>query len=188
MASRRYEHKTPSELLHLDTKKLHRCDKPGHRVTGDRTQNTPRAGSQALHAAIDDYSRVGCSLLLADERATSACVFLLAALRYYKASGVKVTGVMTDNGSAYKSRRFAKLLRRFGIRHIRMRPYTPRTNGKAERFIQTVLREWAYAFVPRTPAPASRYPGCITTTSPDPTLLPPTVLQIIVSGLVGTTP
>ena len=156
VAIRRYERATPGELLHMDTKKLHRFDKPGHRVTGDRTQNTPRAGSQALHVAIDDHSRVGFSLLLSDEKATSACAFLLAALRYYKALGVRVTSVMTDNGSAYKSRRFAKLLRRLGIRHLRTRPYTPRTNGKAERFIQTLLREWAYAFIyPNSDARAS---------------------------------
>ena len=144
---RRYERKTAGELLHLDTKKLGRFDKPGHRVTGDRTKNTPRAGWQALHVAIDDHSRVGFSLMLTDEKAASACSFLLAALRYYKALGVQVERVMTDNGSAYKSRRFAKLLRRLRIKHIRTRPYTPRTNGKAERFIQTLLREWAYAFV-----------------------------------------
>ena len=153
---RRYERASPGELLQMDIKKLHRFDKPGHRVTGDRTQNTPRAGSQALHVAIDDHSWVGFSLLLADEKATSACAFLLAALRYYKALGVRVAQVMTDNGSAYKSRRFAKLLRRLKIRHIRTRPYTPRTNGKAERFIQTLLREWAYAFVyPNSQARAS---------------------------------
>ncbi len=116
-------------------------------MTGDRTQNTPRAGSQALHVAIDDHSRVGFSLLLADEKPSSACAFLLAALRYYKTLGVTVDSVMTGNGAAYKSRRFAKLLRRLGIRHIRTRPHTPRTNGKAERFIQTLLREWAYAFI-----------------------------------------
>ena len=144
---RRYERPSPGELLHLDTKKLGRFDKPGHRVTGDRTQSTPRAGWQALHVAIDDHSRVGFSQMLADEKATSACPFLLAALRYYRALGVKVHRVMTDNGSAYKSRRFAKLLRRLKIKHVRTRPYTPRTNGKAERFIQTLLREWAYAFI-----------------------------------------
>ena len=144
---RRYERQSPGELLHLDTKKLGRFDKPGHRVTGDRTQNTPRAGWQALHVAIDDHSRVGFSQMLTDETAKSACAFLVAALRYYASLGVKIEQVMTDNGSAYKSRRFAKLLRRLGIRHIRTRPYTPRTNGKAERFIQTLLREWAYAFV-----------------------------------------
>ena len=153
---RRYERQSAGELLHLDTKKLARFDKPGHRVTGDRTQNTPRAGWQALHVAIDDHSRVGFSLVLADETAKSACAFLLDALRYYKRLGVRVEQVMTDNGSAYKSRRFARLLRRLRIKHIRTRPYTPRTNGKAERFIQTLLREWAYAFIyPNSDARAS---------------------------------
>ena len=87
------------------------------------------------------------ALLAFDEKATSACAHQLAAFCYYKALGVKVTSVITDNGAAYKSRRFAKLLRRLGIKQIRTRPYTPRTNGKAERFTQTFLREWAYAFV-----------------------------------------
>jgi len=147
MPVRRYEKASAGELLHLDMKKLGCFDKPGHRVTGDRTKSTPRAGGQALHVAIDDHSRVGFSQMLADEKATSACAFLLAALRYYKMLGVRIERVMTDNGAAYKSRRFAKLLRRLRIKHIRTRPYTPRTNGKAERFIQTLLREWAYAFV-----------------------------------------
>jgi transposase InsO family protein len=145
-ATRRYERQSAGELLHIDTKKLARFEQPGHRVTGDRTRYTPRAGWQALHVAIDDHSRVGFSQMLADETAVSACAFLLAALRYYKRLGVRISRVMSDNGSAYKSRRFAKLLRRLGIRHIRTRPYTPRTNGKAERFIQTLLREWAYAY------------------------------------------
>jgi transposase InsO family protein len=144
--ARRYERQTAGELLHIDTKKLARFEQPGHRVTGDRTRYTPRAGWQALHVAIDDHSRVGFSQMLTDETAKSACAFLLAALRYYQRLGVRIAQVMTDNGSAYKSRRFAKLLRRLGIRHIRTRPYTPRTNGKAERFIQTLLREWAYAY------------------------------------------
>jgi transposase InsO family protein len=145
-APRRYERQHAGELLHIDTKKLARFEQPGHRVTGDRTRYTPRAGWQALHVAIDDHSRVGFSQMLGDETAKSACAFLLAALRYYQHLGVRIAQVMTDNGSAYKSRRFAKLLRRLGMRHIRTRPYTPRTNGKAERFIQTLLREWAYAY------------------------------------------
>lgn len=151
---RRYERKAAGELLHLDTKKLARFEQPGHRVTGDRTRYTPRAGWQALHVAIDDHSRVGFSLMLPDETAKSACAHLLAALRYYRSLGVKVERVMTDNGAAYKSRRFTKLLRRLKIKHLRTRPYTPRTNGKAERFIQTLLREWAYAY--RYPTSAHR--------------------------------
>jgi len=143
---RRYERATAGELLHLDMKKLGRFEQPGHRVTGDRTRKSRHAGWQALHVAIDDHSRVGFSQVLADETGRSACAFLLQALRYYKRLGVRVSGVMTDNGSAYKSKRFTKLLRRLGIKHKRTRPYTPRTNGKAERFIQTLLREWAYAY------------------------------------------
>lgn len=144
--TRRYERKTPGELLHLDTKKLARFDRPGHRATGDVTQFSKKPGYHALHVAIDDHSRVGFSLILQDETTKSAIRFAVAALRYYKALGVRITGIMTDNGSAYRSKRFAKLLRRLKIRHVRTRPYTPRTNGKAERFIQTLLREWAYAY------------------------------------------
>lgn len=143
---RRYERKTPGELLHLDTKKLARFHRPGHRVTGDVSQFSRKPGYHALHVAIDDHSRVGFSLILPDEKTKSAITFALAALRHYRALGVRVTGIMTDNGSAYRSKKFAKLLRRLKIRHIRTRPYTPRTNGKAERFIQTLLREWAYAY------------------------------------------
>jgi transposase InsO family protein len=144
---RRYERQTPGELLHLDTKKLARFNRPGHRVTGDVTQFSHRPGYHALHVAIDDRSRVGFSLILPDETTRSAMTFVVAALRYYKALGVRITGIMTDNGSAYRSKKFAKLLRRLKIRHLRTRAYTPRTNGKAERFIQTLLREWAYAYI-----------------------------------------
>ena len=144
------------ELLHMDTKKLHRFDKPANRVTADRTQNTPWAGSQALHMAIDDHPRVGFSMLLAYEKEISACAFSLATLRYCKALGVRVSSVMTASGSTCKSRAFARLLRRLGIRHICTRPYAPRTNGKAERFIQTLLGEGAYALIyPNSSARAS---------------------------------
>ena len=145
-AGPRYERKRPGELLHIDTKKLPRFSQPGHRVTTDRTKKTRKAGHQALHVCIDDHSRVGFTRLLGDETAQSACAFLIAALRYYAQLGVRVEAVMTDNGTAYRSKRWAKLLRRLKLRHLRTRPYTPRTNGKAERFIQTLLREWAYAY------------------------------------------
>lgn len=151
---RRYERKAAGELLHLDTKKLACFAQPGHRITGDRRRRTPGAGWQALHVAIDDHSRVGFSLMLPDETARSACVHLLAALRYYRSLGVRVERVMTDNGAAYRSQRFARLLQRLKIKHLRTKPYTPRTNGKAERFIQTALREWAYAY--RYPSSAHR--------------------------------
>lgn len=143
---RRYERKTPGELLHLDTKKLARFDRPGHRVTGDVSRHSRHPGYHALHVAIDDHSRVGFSLILPDETAKSAVQFVFEALRYYRTLGVRIAQIMTDNGSAYRSKRFARLLRRLKIQHLRTRPYTPRTNGKAERFIQTLLREWAYAY------------------------------------------
>jgi transposase InsO family protein len=146
LPKRRYERQTPGEILHMDMKKLARFERPGHRVTGNPSQFSRTPGYHVLHVAIDDHSRVGFSKILPDETARSAISFTLAALRYYRALGVKVAGIMTDNGSAYHSKQFTKLLRRLKIRHLRTRPYTPRTNGKAERFIQTLLREWAYAY------------------------------------------
>ena len=118
-ACHRCKRRRPSagQLLRLDTKKLARFDQPGHRVTGGRSRHTSGAGWQALHVAIDEHSRVGFSLMPPDETAQSACQHLLAALRYYKAPGVKAQRVMTDNGPACKSRRFAKLLRRLKIKH-----------------------------------------------------------------------
>lgn len=142
----RYEYDQPGGLLHLDIKKLGRFRRPGHRVTQDRQTSSRGAGWEYVHVAIDDASRVAFSALYPDEQGRSACSFLLKALRYYRALGVRIERVMTDNGSCYRSRRFRRLCRRLGIRHIRTRPYTPRTNGKAERFIQTCLREWAYAY------------------------------------------
>lgn len=143
---RRYERQTPGEILHMDMKKLARFECPGHRVTGNPSQFSRTPGYHALHVAIDDHSRVGFSKILSNETIQSVITFTFAALRYYRDLGVKVTGIMTDNGPAYRSKKFAKLLRRLQIRHLRTRPYTPRTNGKAERFIQTLLREWAYAY------------------------------------------
>jgi transposase InsO family protein len=143
---RRYERQIPGEILHMDMKKLARFERPGHRVTGNFNQFSRAPGYHALHVAIDDHSRVGFSKILPDQTIQNVITFTLEALRYYRAMRVKVTGIMTDNGSAYRSKKFAKLLRRLKIRHLRTRPYTPRTNGKAERFIQTLLREWAYAY------------------------------------------
>jgi transposase InsO family protein len=141
----RYEHQAPGDLLHLDIKKLGRFRQPGHRVTGNRRQDSPGAGWEYVHVAIDDHSRVAFSTLHPDETGRSACRALLQALRYYASLGVRFRRVLTDNGSCYKSRRFRRLCRRLGLRHRYTRPYSPRTNGKAERFIQTALREWAYA-------------------------------------------
>ena len=142
---RRYERKRPGELLHLDIKKLGRIRGIGHRITGNRTHRARGIGWEYVHVCIDDHSRLAYVEVLADERAESACAFLKRAVAWFATQGVKALGVLTDNGSCYVSRPFAALCGRLRLRHQRTRPYTPRTNGKAERFIQTLLREWAYA-------------------------------------------
>ena len=141
----RYEYAQPGELLHLDIKKLARFRKPGHRVTGDRRVNSDGIGWEYVHLAIDDHSRVAFACLEPDERGVSACRALILAVRYYRTLGVRLERVLTDNGACYRSRRFRRLVRRLAMRHLRTKPYTPRTNGKAERLVQTCLREWAYA-------------------------------------------
>jgi transposase InsO family protein len=143
--SRRYERAQPGELLHLDTKKLARIVRPGHRVTGDRRDTVEGAGWQFAHMAIDDHSRVGFGEMLPDERGGTAAGFLRRTVRGLRRLGVRVSAVMTDNGSCYRSRHFARTCRRLGIRQLFTRRYTPRTNGKAERFIKSALLEWAYA-------------------------------------------
>jgi transposase InsO family protein len=144
---RRYEREHPGELIHIDIKKLGRIDGIGHRITGDRTRqsNSRGVGWEYVHICIDDASRVAVSEVLPDEKKESAVVFLRAAVAYYQSFGIKVERVMTDNGSCYKSFAFRDACKLLGLKHIRTRPYTPKTNGKAERFIQTALREWAYA-------------------------------------------
>lgn len=142
----RYEHEAPGDLLHLDIKKLGRFRQPGHRVTGSRQQGKSYgAGWEYVHIAIDDHSRIAFGSIHPDEKASSACEALIKAVRYYRGLGIRFKRVLTDNGSPYKSKAFRRLCRRLGLVHKRTRPYTPRTNGKAERFIQTALREWAYA-------------------------------------------
>jgi transposase InsO family protein len=143
----RYERQQPGELIHLDIKKLGRFERVGHRITGDRTgqSNSRGVGWEYVHVCIDDASRIAFSQILPDEKADSAIRFLDAALAYYASLGVRVTRVMTDNGSCYKAFAFRDACKAHALKHIRTRPYTPKTNGKAERFIQTALREWAYA-------------------------------------------
>uniref|UniRef100_UPI00119EAE94 IS481 family transposase n=1 Tax=Pseudomonas oryzihabitans TaxID=47885 RepID=UPI00119EAE94 len=141
----RYEYPKAGDLLHLDIKKLGRFWRPGHRVTGDRQQACDGAGWEFAHVAIDDASRLAFTSLHPDERGSSACRALLQAVRYYRGLGIRFERVMTDNGACYRSHSFRRLCARLGLKHIRTKPYTPRTNGKAERFIQTSLREWAYA-------------------------------------------
>ncbi len=144
---RRYERARPGEMIHIDIKKLGRFNKIGHRITGERAgQSKSRGvGWEFVHIAIDDHSRVAFARVMPSEKKRSAIVFLKAALAYYQSLGIKVERVMTDNGSCYKSFAFRRACKRLGLRHIRTKPYTPKTNGKAERFIQSSLREWAYA-------------------------------------------
>jgi transposase InsO family protein len=144
---RRYERDHPGELIHIDIKKPGRFDRVGHRITGDRTgqSNARGIGWEFVHVCIDDNSRIAFSQVLADEKKESAVAFLHAAIAWYQSLGITVTRVMTDNGACYKSFAFRDACKALGLRHIRTKPYTPRTNGKAERFIQTSLREWAYA-------------------------------------------
>ena len=142
----RYERATPGELIHIDSKKLGRIVVMGHRVTGNRAQHGPRCGTgwESLHVAIDDASRVAYAALYPDESAASAVHFLRATVAWLARLHVPVREVMTDNALCYVRRQYREALAALGIRHLRTRPYTPRTNGKAERFIQTALREWAY--------------------------------------------
>ena len=144
---RRYERATPGEIVHIDIKKLGKFNRIGHRITGDRIgqSNTRGVGWEYVHLAIDDHSRLAYSEILPDEKRGSSLRFLFNALRFFRSLGVKVERVMTDNGSSFRSRRYAKALRRLRVKHLRTKPYTPKTNGKAERFVQTSLREWAYA-------------------------------------------
>jgi transposase InsO family protein len=141
----RYEHERPGELVHLDTKRLGRIvGGPGHRATGDRTRRARGVGWEVMHVAIDDASRLVYAEILPDERADTTTRFTLRALRWFRSQGVTVRRILSDNGNPYRSRCFGRTLRRLGIRHSRTRPYRPRTNGKAERWIRTVLSECLY--------------------------------------------
>ena len=143
----RYERSQPGELVHVDTKKLGRFYQPGHRVTGDRSDTRLRGvkGWEFLHIAIDDRTRLAYAELLVDEKGTTCARFLQRAAAFFSRHGIRrVERVMSDNGSGYISADFREAVAVLGARHIRTRPYTPRTNGKAERFIQTMLRLWAY--------------------------------------------
>lgn len=142
---RRYERSSAGELLHLDTKRLGRIRGVGHRITGERQHRNRGIGWDAVHLAIDDYSRVSFARILPDEKGLCCTDFLRQAVAYYASLGVTIDRVMTDNGSGYVSKAFRAACEELGLRHIRTRPYTPKTNGKAERFVQTSLREWAYA-------------------------------------------
>jgi len=143
---RRYEREHPGELIHIDIKKLGRFDRIGHRITGSPQQGKSRgAGWEFVHVCIDDTSRLAFSEILPNEKKESSVAFLKASVAYYQSLGVTVLRVMTDNGSCYRAKEFRNACQELGLKHIRTRPYTPKTNGKAERFIQTSLLEWAYA-------------------------------------------
>jgi transposase InsO family protein len=148
----RYQWRWPGELLHIDIKKLAGIDGVGHAVTGTRRgqkrrRGTRRVGYQYVHVCVDDATRLAYVEVLSDERAVTAIGFLRRAIAYFKARGVRVQRVMTDNGAAYLSTIWSITCRALGIRHLRTRPYRPRTNGKAERFIRTLLGGWAYAAI-----------------------------------------
>jgi transposase InsO family protein len=145
---RRYEREHPGELIHIDIKKLGKFNQIGHRITGDRAgqSNSRGVGWEYVHVSIDDHSRIAFARIMPDQKKHSATAFLKAAVAYYASLGVKVERVMTDNGSCYKSFAFRRACKRLALRHIRTKPYTPKTNGKVERFIQTSLRQWAYAY------------------------------------------
>ena len=141
----RYERSAAGDLLHVDIKKLARIHKPGHRITGNPQDETRGAGWEFLYVAVDDHSRMAYVAMMPDEKAVSAADFLRQAVDYFARHGITVRRVMTDNGPCFCSDRFRATCRHFQMRHIRTRIYTPQTNGKAERFIQTAIREWAYA-------------------------------------------
>jgi hypothetical protein len=152
----RYERRTPGELIHVDVKKLGRVRGVGHRISGSRASQakTRRVGKlrkvkgwEYVHIAVDDYSRLAYAEVLDDEKASTAAGFLRRAVAFYSRHGISVKRVLTDNGSCYRGALHALACRRLGIRHLRTRPYRPQTNGKAERFIRTLLAGWAYGAI-----------------------------------------
>jgi len=145
----RYERRHPGELLHVDVKKLGRIGRPGHRVHGDRRTRSRGVGWEFVHICIDDATRLAYVEVLADEKATTAVGFLRRAVAHFRAYGVRVERVMTDNGSCYRAVVHALACKALRIKHLRTRPYRPRTNGKAERFIRTLLGGWAYGAIYR---------------------------------------
>lgn len=142
----RYEHEAPGDMLHIDTKTLGRIVRPSHRVTGSRRDSVDGAGWETLFVAVDDHARIAFTDMHPDEKAPQAVQFLRNAHAYYASLGVRLKRLLTDNGAAFRSRIFAQACLELGIKHQFTRPYRPQTNGKAERFIQSALREWAYGF------------------------------------------
>jgi transposase InsO family protein len=155
----RYERQRPGELLHIDVKKLGRILLPGHRMTGNRRQcagattytpdgrRTGDAGWEYVHVCVDDATRLAYAEVLSDEKATTTAAFLGRAVAFYRRHGISVEAVLTDNGAGYRSALHSLCCRMLGLKHLRTRPYRPQTNGKAERFIRTMLGEWAYGAI-----------------------------------------
>jgi transposase InsO family protein len=144
-APRRYERARPGEMVHIDVKKLGRIGRPGHRVNGDRTTRMRGVGWEFVHVCVDDATRLAYVEVLANERSPTAAGFLRRAVAWFARRKIKVERVLTDNGACYRSREHHRACRELAIKPRFTRPYRPQTNGKAERFIQTMLREWAYA-------------------------------------------
>ena len=152
----RYQRERPGELVHIDVKKLGRIGRPGHRVNGDRRTRSRGIGWEYVHVAVDDATRLAYVEVLDNEQAVTAVGFLRRAVAHFGDHGIRIEGVMTDNGSAYVSIAHALACRALGLRHLRTRPYRPRTNGKAERFIRTMLGGWAYGAIYHTSAQRRR--------------------------------
>jgi len=150
-----YERPRPGELVHIDVKKLGRIGRPGHRVNDDRRTRSRGIGWEFVHVAVDDATRLAYVEVLDDEKGSTAADFLRRAIAFFRRFGIRVERVLTDNGSCYRAVVHALACRALGIRHLRTRPYRPRTNGKAERFIRTLVDGWAYAAVYRTSAERS---------------------------------
>ena len=148
----RYEHKRPGSLIHLDAKKLGKIERIGHRIHGDRRRRARRVGWEVTFVAVDDCTRLAYAEVQRSENGVCAASFLRRAVRWFEALGIRVERVLTDNAKAYSSRVFTAVCAQRGIRQSFTRPYTPRTNGKAERFIQTLTRRWAYGCPYRTSA------------------------------------
>ncbi len=144
LPTRRYERARPGDLLHVDIKKLGRIGRIGHRITGDRRSRVRGIGWEYVHVAIDDCSRLAYAEVLLDERGETVAGFLRRAIQWFARRGVRIQRVLSDNGSGYRARVVAAALHALAVAHRWTRPYRPQTNGKAERFIQTLLREWAY--------------------------------------------
>jgi transposase InsO family protein len=140
----RYERPWPGELIHVDVKKLGRIGQPGHRVNGDRTTRSRGIGWEFVHVCVDDCTRLAYVEVLDDERKETVTGFLRRAVAWFQAQGITIQRLMTDNGSGYRSKLHRKACQALGVRHLFTRPYRPRTNGKAERFIRTLLAGWAY--------------------------------------------